>query len=165
MGRYIILVVVTLFFPVNQCMFAQQSPTQSSDAFWVQYWAQPRVSLFGLEEQTFNENVRTVIFARDDANDPTDPSDFDRSVQWLKDHPKDRFYVEGYASSRGELIYNLVLSQRRADWVKDTLVNRGIAANRIVLAVGWGQLYPVCLELADPCWSKNRLVRFRYSPD
>jgi outer membrane protein OmpA-like peptidoglycan-associated protein len=34
-----------------------------------------------------------------------------------------------------------------------------------VLAVGWGQLYPVCPELTDECWSKNRLVRFLYSPN
>jgi outer membrane protein OmpA-like peptidoglycan-associated protein len=45
---------------------------------------------------------------------------------------------EGYSSSRGELIYNLVLSQRRADWVKQALVSGGIAENRIVAAVGWG---------------------------
>jgi outer membrane protein OmpA-like peptidoglycan-associated protein len=89
----------------------------------------------------------------------------DRTVQWLKDHPNDRFYVDGYASSRGELVYNLALSQRRANWVAETLVNRGVSSNRIVLAVGWGQLYPVCPELTDECWSKNRLVRFHYSPN
>jgi outer membrane protein OmpA-like peptidoglycan-associated protein len=89
---------------------------------------------------------------------------FDNDVRWLKDHPNDRFYVEGYASSRGDLIYNLALSQRRANWIKQTLISRGIPENRIVLAVGWGQLYPVCPELTDECWSKNRLVRFLYSP-
>lgn len=68
------------------------------------------------------------------------------------------------ASSRGELIFNLALSQRRANWVKQTLVSRGISENRIVLAVGWGQLYPVCAELNDECWSRNRIVRFLYSP-
>jgi peptidoglycan-associated lipoprotein len=105
------------------------------------------------------------MFARDDSNDPTDPGTFDNDVRWLKDHPNDRFYVQGYASSRGDLIYNLALSQRRANWVKETLISRGIAADRIKLAVGWGQLYPVCPELNDACWNKNRLVRFLYSPN
>ena len=27
-----------------------------------------------------------------------------------------------------------------------------------------GDLYPVCPETNDECWSKNRLVRFVYSP-
>lgn len=104
------------------------------------------------------------IFPWNDHDEPSNPSALDDNVQWLKAHPNVRFYVDGYASSRGELIYNLNLSQRRAEWVKQTLVNRGIPEDRIVLAVGWGQLYPVCAELNDECWSKNRLVRFTYSP-
>jgi outer membrane protein OmpA-like peptidoglycan-associated protein len=82
----------------------------------------------------------------------------------LKNHADDRFYVEGYASSDGSLGYNLTLSNRRADWVKQALISKGIAENRIVLGSPWGQLYPVCAELDEPCWSKNRVVRFAYSP-
>jgi outer membrane protein OmpA-like peptidoglycan-associated protein len=155
-----LLFAATMFLLTTPAIFAQ-----SGDAFWVTYWSQPRVVLYGPEEQAFNDNTHVVLFARDDANDPTDPGTFDNDVQWLKAHPNDRFYVQGYASSRGDLIYNLALSQRRANWVKETLISRGIAADRIKLAVGWGQLYPVCPELNDACWSKNRLVRFLYSPN
>ncbi len=163
----LVLIAATIFLLTTPGIFAQQAGANSSDAdaFWVTYWAQPRVVLYGPEEQAFNDNTHVVLFARDDSNNPTDPGTFDNDVRWLKDHPSDRFYVEGYASSRGDLIYNLALSQRRANWVKETLVSRGIAANRIVLAVGWGQLYPVCPELNDACWGKNRLVRFLYSPN
>jgi outer membrane protein OmpA-like peptidoglycan-associated protein len=155
-----LLFAATMFLLTTPAIFAQ-----SGDAFWVAYWSQPRVVLYGPEEQAFNDNTHVVLFARDDSNDPTDPGTFDNDVRWLKDHPNDRFYVQGYASSRGDLIFNLALSQRRANWVKETLINRGIAADRIKLAVGWGQLYPVCPELNDACWSKNRLVRFLYSPN
>jgi outer membrane protein OmpA-like peptidoglycan-associated protein len=68
----------------------------------------------------------------------------DDNVQWLKNHARDRFYIDGYASSRHELIYNLALSQRRADWVKQALISKGIPENRIVLAVGWGS----CIRFA-----------------
>jgi outer membrane protein OmpA-like peptidoglycan-associated protein len=166
MKSHFVLIAATVFLLTTPAIFAQQISTGSpGDAFWVTYWGQPRVVLYGAEEQAFNDNTHVVKFARDDSNDPTDPGTFDRDVQWLKDHPNDRFYVEGYASSRGDLIYNLALSQRRANWVKETLISRGIAENRIVLAVGWGQLYPVCPELTDECWGKNRLVRFLYSPN
>jgi outer membrane protein OmpA-like peptidoglycan-associated protein len=161
-----VLIAAAMFLLTTPAIFAQQISTGSpGDAFWVAYWGQPRVVLYGPEERAFNDNTHVVMFARDDSNDPTDPGTFDNEVQWLKDHPNDRFYVEGYASSRGDLIYNLALSQRRANWVKETLISRGISENRIVLAVGWGQLYPVCPELTDECWAKNRLVRFIYSPN
>jgi peptidoglycan-associated lipoprotein len=160
----IVLVVATMFLLTSPGIFVRQSIANlSGDAFWVAYWGQPRVVLYGPEEQAFDDNMHELKFARDDSNDPTDPGALDRDVQWLKDHPGDRFYVEGYASSRGEVIFNLALSQRRANWVKETLVSRGIPESRVVLAVGWGQLYPVCPELNDECWNKNRLVRFRYS--
>jgi outer membrane protein OmpA-like peptidoglycan-associated protein len=133
-------------------------------AFWVAYWRKPRVVLFGPEEEAFNQNVHEIMFPWDEHEDPSNPTTLDADIQWLKDHPGDRFYIEGYASSRGELGYNLDLSKRRAEWVKQTLISKGIAENRIVLAVPWGQLYPVCPELNDECWSKNRVVRFVYSP-
>ena len=147
--------------------FAQQGSIESpSDvAFWVAYWGRPRVVLFGPEEEAFNNNVREIMFPWNDHDEPSNPGTLDDNVRWLKEHPSDRFYIQGYASSRGELIYNLALSQRRADWVKQALISKGIAENRIVGASGWGQLYPVCPELNDECWSKNRLVRFSYSPD
>jgi len=45
------------------------------------------------------------------------------------------------------MAYNLALSQRRAETVKQELIRQGIAENRIVFASGWGELYPNCLEL------------------
>jgi outer membrane protein OmpA-like peptidoglycan-associated protein len=162
----LVFIVATMFVLACPAMLAQQGPANSfrDVAFWVDHWSRPKLALFGPEEEAFNQNVHQITFAWDDSNDATDPGVLDADVQWLKDHPNVRFYVDAYASSRGELIYNLALSQRRANWVKQTLVSRGIAENRIVMAVGWGQLYPVCPELNDACWSRNRIVRFFYSP-
>ena len=119
---------------------------------------------FGPGEEAFNKNVHEILFSWNDDDGPLNPNTLEDNVQWLKDHPNDRFYVEGYASSRGDLGYNLALSKRRADSVKQTLISKGIAENRIVLSVQWGELYPVCPELNDECWGKNRVVRFVYSP-
>jgi outer membrane protein OmpA-like peptidoglycan-associated protein len=163
----LILAVTALLLLTRAGMFAQQGPLEAPTdvAYWVAYWTQPRVVLFGPEELAFNQNLHEVTFPWNDHDEPSNPGTLDDNVQWLKDHPRDRFYINGYASSRGNLVYNLALSQRRADWVKQTLISKGIAENRIVLAVGWGQLYPVCPETNDECWSKNRLVRFSYSPN
>jgi outer membrane protein OmpA-like peptidoglycan-associated protein len=170
-----VLVAVTLMLFASITLFAQRGTSRgfgdaafteapTDVAFWVAYWGNPRVVLFGSEQEAFNQNVHEILFPWNDHDEPSNPNTLDDNVQWLKDHPGDRFYIEGYASSRGELGYNLDLSKRRADWVKQTLISKGIPENRIVLAVPWGQLYPVCPELNDECWSKNRVVRFVYSP-
>jgi peptidoglycan-associated lipoprotein len=164
--KYRLVFIAITMLLLASGIFAQQGAANSDDAvFWVAHWAQPRVVLFGPQEAAFNKNMREIMFPWNESSGPTDANALDANVQWLKDHPGVRFYIEGYASSRGELIYNLALSQRRANWVKETLVGKGIPENRIVLAVGWGQLYPVCTELNDECWTKNRLVRFSYSPN
>ncbi len=163
----LIFAVITVLLLSSTGILAQQDSSESSAdvAFWVAYWGQPRVVVFGAEEEAFNKNVHEIMFPWNDHDEPSNPNVLDDNVQWLKNHARDRFYIDGYASSRGELIYNLALSQRRADWVKQALISKGIPENRIVLAVGWGQLYPVCPERSDECWAKNRLVRFSYSPN
>jgi hypothetical protein len=142
-----------------------ESPTSAQVAYWVDYWSHPPVMLYGAEQEAFYERMQPIMFPWNDHDDPSNPGTLDGDVQWLKDHPNVRFYIEGYASSRGEEFYNLALSQRRADWVKQALISRGIPENRIKVAAGWGQNYPVCPDLNDECWSKNRLVRLQYSPD
>jgi outer membrane protein OmpA-like peptidoglycan-associated protein len=163
----LIFTAITMVLLTSTGIFAQQGSSESSPdvAFWVAYWAQPRIALFGPEQEAFNKNLQEILFPWNDHEEPSNPSALDDNVRWLNDHANDRFYINGYASSRGDLVYNLALSQRRADWVKQALISKGIPENRIVLAVGWGQLYPVCPELNDECWSKNRRVRFSYSPN
>lgn len=172
----LVLVAVSMLLFSSSGLLAQRISSRGSGdaafteapadvAFWVAYWGKPRVVLFGSEEQAFNQNVHEINFPLNVFDEPLTPNTLDDNVQWMKDHASGRFYIEGYASSDGELGYNLTLSKRRADWVKQSLISKGIAENRIVLAVGWGQLYPACDGLNDECWSKNRIVRFVYSPN
>jgi outer membrane protein OmpA-like peptidoglycan-associated protein len=164
--RFVFIVTVVLFTSTGT--FAQtESPRESSQdvAYWVDFWSRPPVFLFGPQQEEFFKNMQVILFPYDNHDEPVNPSALDSDTQWLKDHPNVRFYIGGYASSRGPLIYNLALSQRRADWVRQVLISRGIAENRIKVAAGWGEMYPVCPELNDECWAKNKVVRFQYSPD
>ena len=45
----------------------------------------------------------------------------DRDAEWLKQHPDAHFWIEGYADIRGDIFYNLVLSYRRAQFMKTSL--------------------------------------------
>jgi outer membrane protein OmpA-like peptidoglycan-associated protein len=166
------LVVIPMLLLPSVGISAQQATSEASTpdasqiiAYWVAYWAKPKVVLFGPPEEDFNSNVHEVLFPNNVYDAPENASALDENAQWLKDHANDHFYIEGYASSKGEPGFNnLRLSAQRADWIKQALISKGVPENQIVSAAGWGQTYPVCAELDDACWSKNRIVRFVYSP-
>ena len=160
-----LLVALIMLLVTGLPLFAKGPSGSSVDpAVWVAYWSKPRVVLFGPEEQAFNDNMREVTFAHDRFDHALDEKTLDADVQWLKDHPGDRFFIEGYASVTGTEAYNLNLSGQRARWVREVLIRKGIAADRILLAVPWGERYPACLENTEECHAKNRVVRFAYSP-
>jgi outer membrane protein OmpA-like peptidoglycan-associated protein len=162
----LVLVGVTILLVTSISLFAKgASGSSADDAFWVAYWSKPKVALYGPEEQAFNENIHEISFAHDRFDHALDEDTLNTDVQWLKDHPDDRFFIEGYASSTGTTAYNLRLSGYRADWVREVLIRKGIAADRILLAVPWGELYPACLEETEECHAKNRVVRFAYHPN
>ncbi len=76
--------------------------------------------------------------------------------------------VEGHTDERGKAARNLDLSQRRAEAVKQFLVDAGIAPERLQ-AKGYGEdrpIQPNCSKLRGrrrrkACWSKNRRVEFQ----
>ena len=69
---------------------------------------------------------------------------------YLKNNPEVNVTVNGYASPEGTEEYNLQLSQRRADAVKNILVDKyGIAADRInAIGHGVGDVFSV------PAWNR-----------
>ena len=169
--RVVLAVIAMLFLPSLK-ISAQQATSETSTpdasqivAYWVAYWAKPQVILFGPSEEDFNNSVHGVLFPNNVYDAPENPNVLDENAQWLKDHANEHFYIEGYASSKGEPAFNnLRLSAQRADWIKHALISKGVPENQIVSAAGWGHTYPTCAELDDDCWSKNRIVRFVYAP-
>jgi outer membrane protein OmpA-like peptidoglycan-associated protein len=164
-GRLVLVGVAMLLVSSVPLSAKGRSEARADDAFWVAYWAKPKVAPYGPAEQAFNENVREIRFAHDRFDHALDEETLNADVQWLKDHPDARFFIEGYASSTGTEAYNLRLSGYRADWVRQVFIRKGIAADRIVLAVPWGEIYPTCLEDTEECHAKNRVVRFAYHPN
>jgi outer membrane protein OmpA-like peptidoglycan-associated protein len=72
----------------------------------------------------------------------------------IKQYPKSRILVEGHTDSKGTHPYNVRLSQKRADSVKDWLVKKGgIEASRIS-ARGWAETKPVASN-TNPDGSDN----------
>lgn len=105
-------------------------------------------------------DLKNILFEFDVHESTSEQAILEANAQWLKDHPNVRFKLAGYTDPRGDLVYNLALSQRRAESVKQELIRMGVAENRVVFAVGWGELYPNCLESTEECWEQTRRVEF-----
>jgi outer membrane protein OmpA-like peptidoglycan-associated protein len=70
---------------------------------------------------------------------------------------KENIVVEGHTDSRGSDSYNLDLSERRAQSVRDYLVTRGVSANHC-RAVGYGESRPVADNRTAEGRANNRRV-------
>ena len=95
------------------------------------------------------ESVVAFPFNQSDVQSSQMPS-LEHVANYLKNNPDANITVNGYASPEGTEEYNLQLSQRRADAVKDILVNKyGIAANRInTIGHGVGDIF------SEPAWNR-----------
>jgi peptidoglycan-associated lipoprotein len=81
------------------------------------------------------------------------------NADWLKANPSTRVEIEGHTDERGTNEYNLALGAKRAQAAKDYLVSLGIPADRLS-TISYGEELPVCKELSEDCWQKNRRDRF-----
>jgi len=108
--------------------------------------------------QGFGQNVKEVLFPFNIYNKIIDPATLDANAAWLKQNADAKMWIQGYADPRGDIVYNLVLSYKRAQWVKEQLVKRGVDESRIGYATGWGKLYQTCEQKDDSCFQQNRRV-------
>jgi len=92
------------------------------------------------EQRQFQQDVKDIHF------------DFDRSDLGAED----RTILASDADERGDIVYNVALSDRRAIATRDALIELGVSPDRILFATGWGKLYPICTESEESCWSQNR---------
>jgi peptidoglycan-associated lipoprotein len=111
------------------------------------------------------QDLKDVLFDFDTHESASEHTILVANAQWLKDHPNVRFKIAAFTDPRGDIFYNLVLSQKRADTVKRELIQMGVAENQIVYATGWGELYPNCLEPTEECWGKSRRAEFVRASD
>ncbi len=81
----------------------------------------------------------------------------EKLVEFLKDNPERKVLVEGHTDNVGSATYNIDLSLRRAQSVKEALVENGIDEKRIT-ALGYGEMYPVAPNTDAAGRQRNRRV-------
>lgn len=90
--------------------------------------------------------------------------DLDEHVAYLKERPSARVTVEGHTDYKGSVQYNQRLSERRANAVRQYLIQQGIAPSRIQ-TVGYGKLKPIAENKTDEGRAVNRRAEFEVTVD
>ena len=81
-------------------------------------------------------------------------------VKLLFDNPGIRIEISGHTDSTGSEDYNQKLSYNRAKSLKDALIQKGVARNRIVI-IGHGSLNPLTSNDTDTDRAMNRRTEIR----
>ncbi|MEZ4742530.1 MAG: peptidoglycan-associated lipoprotein Pal [Bdellovibrionota bacterium] len=67
--------------------------------------------------------------------------------------------IEGHCDERGSIEYNLALGEKRAQSVKNFLVNLGVDASRLT-TISYGEEKPASEGHDESAWSQNRRAEF-----
>ena len=124
---------------------------------------EPRLNLkltmrYEREEFTKPFVLDDVQFASGSATlTPDSHARLDTMVEYMTHKPETRLEISGHTDNVGKKAVNKKLSQQRADAVRDYLVSKGIAADRIK-AVGYGDEKPMFPNDTPDGRRKNRRI-------
>ncbi|MEW6444478.1 MAG: peptidoglycan-associated lipoprotein Pal [Pseudomonadota bacterium] len=76
-------------------------------------------------------------------------------ASFLAANPKRMVTVEAHADERGSAEYNVALSEKRGNAVRDMLILQGAGASQISV-VAYGEEKPACDQHNESCYSQNR---------
>ena len=79
------------------------------------------------------------------------------AVAYLQDNPTARVRLEGHADERGTRAYNLALGERRAQSVRDVMLEQGALAEQVEW-VSYGEELPAAMGQDESTWERNRRV-------
>lgn len=106
-----------------------------------------------------------VLFDFDQANiKPGAQRTLERIAEFLNEYAERQVLIEGFTDSTGSRDYNMALSQRRAEAVRDTLIGLNVERRRIQIR-GYGPDYPVASNSSDAGRQLNRRVEVIISGD
>lgn len=91
-------------------------------------------------------------------------NEIDRIAQVMVQYPETQIIVQGHTDSTGSAEYNQSLSERRAEAVKNLILQRGVASSRIT-SMGYGETQPVATNDTPEGRQMNRRVEIRIKPN
>ncbi len=141
----------------SEVVFAQPKDSPGEDGSFL-----PSIDGFNLPVGALAQIFQTIHFNTDEftIKKPEYLQVVNKMATYLKDHPKTFIFVEGSCDQRGPEAYNLALGSRRANYVRNLLIEKGVNGDQIH-TISYGKE-----RLADPsntpdAWAKNRRAQFK----
>ena len=123
----------------------EEPPPQEEPVSEVEKVSKLEHVFFGFDQYSIREDAVSVL---------------EKNTEMLNGPYKDsNVLIEGHCDERGTTDYNVELGKRRAQAVKDYLVDLGVEASRIRI-VSYGKEKPFCRESKPECWQQNRRGHF-----
>ena len=105
--------------------------------------------------------MEMIFFDYDRAEIRSDMQDvMSRKAVALRANPNVTLRIEGHADERGSVEYNLALSLRRANAVREYLTGAGLAASRFEVAA-FGEEQPLETGESEEAYARNRRAAFQ----
>ncbi|MBS1918202.1 MAG: OmpA family protein [Bacteroidetes bacterium] len=117
-----------------------------------------------IKEQV-NYVAHNILFKT--ASDKLTPDSYiaiDELVALLNKHPELHLTIDGFTDNTGTVTFNQTLSQKRADAVKNVLIQKGIDEKRLTSA-GHGQEQPIADNSTEAGRAANRRVELKLSQE
>jgi peptidoglycan-associated lipoprotein len=115
----------------------------------------------GVKPEGFDQNVKTIYFDFDRSDIRADQvSRLEGNANYLKENKELKILIEGHCDEQGSAEYNFALGQRRASSVREFLISRGVAADRLSI-VSKGEEEPAVEGHDAAAWSMNRRSAFK----
>jgi peptidoglycan-associated lipoprotein len=112
----------------------------------------------------FKQNVQNIYFDYDQSEIRADQIPrLNAAASWLKERREIKFTIQGHCDERGSEEYNLGLGDRRANRVKEYLIQQGISGSRIGI-ISYGEARESCRETTEDCFQQNRRAEFVIGP-
>jgi outer membrane protein OmpA-like peptidoglycan-associated protein len=133
----VVILLITLFKKNSEVRLSQQSLSDLKVMMLVlNPKADEKIVVFGdthfdFGKSTLSQESKTLL---------------DKDVQVLKDNPQTNVRMAGYTSAKGSEDVNQELSEKRANAVRDYLIEEGIAPERITV-IGYGRTRPAVFEV------------------
>ncbi len=117
-----------------------------------------------------NANILAVTFKSDVLFDTDSAalkagahSEISRVARVLNEYPQTSIVVVGHTDSTGSEEHNQALSERRAQSVKNALIDQGVSASRVT-TVGYGETQPIASNYTPEGRQMNRRVVVTIAP-
>jgi peptidoglycan-associated lipoprotein len=105
-----------------------------------------RIIYFDYDQSTILEKYKPILAAH---------------AELLANYPEMRIRLEGHADERGSREYNVALSERRAETVRQYLSFKNVGSKQME-TVAFGEEKPLVPLHNSTAWSKNRRVEINY---